>query len=273
MFRIRDSFAAGKFYSDDPSSLKSQIGSAFNHKLGPKGVKLHKIIAGIVPHSTIDLSGPVASWVYSRTGKSNFIILGASHRPLRQQFAIIKEGFWRTPLGETFVDSKMAKKITDICKLVEYDTLPHENEHSIEVQLPFLQYRFGSDFMFVPIMIHNQFADEDFLKNCTVVGQAIADAIRLSREDWIIIATSEFPYNKKTDAKMLKSIMKLDGKKFFDLIKESSANVCGFGAVATVLAASKKLRAKKSRLLKYASAVDLGSAPGLTGAYASIIIY
>lgn len=241
MFKIREPFAAGVLYEKEAGLLKNQLGKCFIHELGPKGMKPQQITAGIVPHNTIDSSGPIAAWLYSRLEKANFIILGASHKPMRSQFAMMKEGLWKTPLGELLVDTKIADKISDACDLIEYDALPHRTEHSIEMQLPFMQYRFGNDFKFVPILVFNQFADESFLNNCNSVGDAIANVIKGSKDKWVIIASSEFSQNKKFDNAIIRPLLKFESKKLFDKIKDSETNICGFGCIAAAIAAARKL--------------------------------
>jgi len=272
MFKIREPFASGVLYEKEAGLLKNQIERCFSHKLGPKGMKPQSLISGIVPHNSIESSGPIASWLYSRLEKTNFIILGAVHKPMQSQFAIMKDGLWKTPLGELLIDTKMANKISDSCDLIEYDSLPHQTEHSIEMQLPFLQYRFGNDIKFVPILVYNKFADESFLNNCNYVGDAILNDIKGSKDRWVVIASSDFSHGKKFDNAAIKTLMKLDGKKFFNKIKNNENKVCGFGCIAIAIAIAKGVGAGNAKLLKYASGSEVISNSSLTG-YASIIFY
>ena len=271
MFKIREPFAAGALYEKEAGLLRSQIEKCFRHKLGPKGMKTQPVVAGVVPHNSIESSGPIAAWLYSRLEKANFIILGAAHRPIKSRFAIMKEGLWKTPLGELAIDTKMADKISD-CELVEYDSLPHQNEHSIEVQLPFLHYKFGNDFKLVPILVYNQFADESFLDNCYYLGETIANSIKTTKDKWVVIASSDFSQDKKFNNMLLKDLVKFRGKKLFDKIKGNEAKVCGFGCIATAISVAKNLGAENSKLLKYANASEVMSNSGSTG-YASLIFY
>ena len=272
MFKFRNPHVSDILYESVPSLLKEQIGNCFTHKLGPKGMKFQKFTAGIVPDSSIASSGPVAAWTYSRLGKSNFIILGAAHKPIKTQFVMMQEGFWKTPLGELVIDVKMANRIADLSDLINYDAVPHETEHSVEVQMPFLQYMFGNDFKFVPILIYNQFADDNFLNTCNAVGGAIADAIKSSKDKWSIIATSDLTSRKKFDNKIIGHILKLRGEEMFSVLKETETKICGFGGIATAIAAAKNLNAKNSKLLKYAKASEISPTEAQAG-YASIIIY
>ena len=154
---IRPPAVAGMFYNLNSEMLSKQIKSCFDHKLGPKKSKEEKFIATVVPHAGYSYSGPIAAWSYSKIPKCNYIILGPNHRVFSSRFGVMKEGVWKTPLGSANIDDKVASKLIDGSPLLEYDILAHESEHSIEVQLPFLQYRFKEDFKFVPISVINEY--------------------------------------------------------------------------------------------------------------------
>lgn len=275
---IREPAVAGMFYDLNSQDLKKQIDACFKHKFGPKTMEKKPVKAGIVPHAGYQYSGPVAAWVYSMLEKANYIVLGPNHHGYGPAFAVMKEGLWKTPLGEVAIDRNVAEKILDGCKLVEYDITPHQHEHSIEVQLPFLQYRFGSEFKFVPICIRNEFPDDDFFKECELVGNAIADVIKREKERWVILASSDFSHYipqelaKDIDDYVIGSILKLDGREFFFRLSEKNASVCGFGPIATAMAAAKGLGAKKTEMLKYGTSGDITREFGSVVGYASIII-
>jgi AmmeMemoRadiSam system protein B len=279
MILIRQPVVAGSFYSYDPEILKKQISESFSHKLGPNGFKKQEFIAAVVPHAGYMYSGPVAAWVYSRIEKANYIIVGTNHSGMGSQFALMRNGLWKTPLGEVAIKEDVAEKILKESKIIEHDVIAHQHEHSIEVQLPFLQYRYNGDFKFVPIVILNEFADDVLLENCRLIGKAIANVIKKEKEKWIVLASSDFSHYlpqktaKKIDLSLIEEIKKLDEKKFFEKISEKNASVCGFGGIAATIVAAKELGAKKAELLKYATSGDItGDASSVVG-YASIIIY
>ena len=274
---VRPPAVAGMFYNLNSEMLRKQIKSCFDHKLGPKKIKEEKFIATVVPHAGYPYSGPVAAWSYSKIPKSNYIILGPNHRVFSSRFGVMKEGVWKTPLGSANIDNKVASKLIDSSPLIEYDILAHESEHSIEVQLPFLQYRFNEDFKFVPICVINEYPSFDFLEECKIVGKAIVDVIRKEKE-WIIIASSDFshyiPYEDalSTDNYVIEAILKLNEKDFFLRLQERNASVCGFGPIAIAIIASKELGAKKGELLKYSTSGDITSDKGSVVGYGSIIL-
>jgi hypothetical protein len=279
MISIRYPVVAGEFYNSDGEMLKRQIENCFKHKIGPKAMKRHDVIAAVVPHAGYAFSGPVAAWAYSRLEKANYIILGANHSGMGSRFAVMKSGLWKTPLGEIAIDQQMAEKLLEENDLLEYDVISHEHEHSIEVQLPFLQYKFGNDFRFVPINILGEFADDSLLDVCKAVGKSIANVIKKRKDKWIVLASSDFSHYvpqqkiKGMDMPAINAIKKLDEKGFFDKINEKNASVCGFGAIATAISAAKELKAKKAELLKYATSGDVSGDTSSVVGYASIIIY
>ncbi len=278
MFILRPPAVAGTFYNLDPEMLKKQINSCFKHKLGPKTMKKEKILSAIVPHAGYVYSGPVAAWVYSRIEKANYVIIGPNHTGVGEKFALMKNGLWKTPLGEVAISEQMAEKIKKECKILEYDVLAHQYEHSIEVQLPFLQFRFGSDFKFVPISILNEFADETLLESCKLIGKGIANAIKSEKDRWIVLASSDFSHYvphqtaKRIDKDLIKSIIRLNSKEFFEKINEKDASVCGFGPIAIAIEVAKNLGAKRGKLLKYATSGDITEEYGAVVGYAAIIL-
>jgi len=275
---IRPPAVAGMFYNLNAEMLRKQIKSCFDHKLGPKKIKEEKFIATVVPHAGYPYSGSVAAWSYSRIPKCNYIILGPNHRVFSSRFGVMKEGVWKTPLGSANIDDKVASKLIDSSPLIEYDILAHESEHSIEVQLPFLQYRFDEKFKFVPICVINEYPSFDFLEECKVVGKTIANVIKKEKKKWIIIASSDFshyiPHEDafSTDNYVIDAILRLNEKDFFLRLQERNASVCGFGPIAIAMVASKNLGAKKGELLKYTTSGDITADKGAVVGYGSIIL-
>jgi AmmeMemoRadiSam system protein B len=279
MINIRYPAVAGAFYNSDSEMLKKQIEGCFRHKLGPRAMKKHDVVAAVVPHAGYAFSGPIAAWVYSRLEKANYIILGTNHSGMGSRFALMRSGLWKTPLGEIAIDQQMAERLLEGSDILEYDVISHEHEHSIEVQLPFLQYRFGNEFKFVPINILGEYPDESLLDACKAVGKSIANVVKKQKDGWIILASSDFSHYvpqkkiKGMDLPAINAIKKLDEEKFFDNINEKDASICGFGAIATAIAAAKELKAKKTELLKYATSGDVSGDTSSVVGYASIIIY
>jgi len=272
---IRPPAVAGMFYELDPEKLKKEIKSCFSR--GKAEIKEESFKVCVVPHAGYLYSGPVAANVYSKLKKGNYIIVGPNHHPFGTKYSIMSSGEWKTPLGGVKIDEKMSREILK-CPLIKDDPYSHKFEHSIEVQIPFLQYRFGNDFSFVPLILINEYPNREFLEECRVIGKIIAEAIKKSEENWTLIASSDFshyiPYEQAYDIDnwLIESILKLDEKEFFERIEERGASVCGFGGIAVSIVAAKKLGAKEGKLIKYSTSGDvIGDKSSVVG-YAGIII-
>jgi AmmeMemoRadiSam system protein B len=170
---VRYPIVAGSFYPSDPDSLRAAIEESFKHPLGPGSLpsvseKRDKSIIGYVsPHAGYIYSGPVAAHVYydlARAGKpETIIIIGTNHTGLGSLVSVYPKGRWATPLGELEVDEELARTIVNNSSYAELDVYAHEEEHSVEVQLPFIQYIYGDSVRITPIVLalHNpQVADD-----------------------------------------------------------------------------------------------------------------
>ncbi|MBI4894122.1 MAG: AmmeMemoRadiSam system protein B [Candidatus Aenigmarchaeota archaeon] len=277
MFAIREPKAAGIFYNSDKKSLERDLDAAFGGKDGPGEAESEDPVAMITPHDKHHLCGSVSAWTYAKTGRTNYVIIGANHLDVGARFAIMKEGLWKTPLGEVAVSSRMAQKMIDKSKILEYDVMSHEGEHSVEVQLPFMQRMQGSEFKIVPIVIKNRFDDRDFMQQCVDLGKSIAQSLITEKERWVIIGTTDFtsgprPKVEKADKSLIESMRTLNCKKFFDAVHSSESYICGYGAVLATMSAAKEMKAKKSRLLKYKASTESVKGGRATTGYASIMI-
>jgi hypothetical protein len=274
---IRPPAVAGKFYDLEPERLKKQIKSCFSHKLGSSIIQEEDFKACVVPHAGYIYSGPVASNVYSKIKKANYVIIGPNHRPSENNYSIMTSGEWKTPLGGVKINENFSKNLLENCPLLKNDPLSHKPEHSIEVQIPFLQYRFDNDFSFVPILIGNR-PDHNLLEECKIVGDAIYKTIKDQKEEWIVIASSDFSHYvpqeqaERFDKWIIESILKLDEEELFNRILQKNVSVCGFVGIAVSIVISKKLGAKKGELLKYATSGDIINDKTSVVGYGSIII-
>ncbi|MEM5874417.1 MAG: AmmeMemoRadiSam system protein B [Candidatus Aenigmatarchaeota archaeon] len=273
---IREPAAAGSFYSLDKESLLKQIeNSIFKREFSPQTIKKESFKVCVVPHAGYDYSGPIAAHVYSRIEKANYIIIGPNHYGKGSKFSIYKKGMWKTPLGGILVDEEGSDELMKSNSLLDFDVLAHENEHSIEVQLPFLQFRFGSDFKIIPISVLNEFPDDELLKECKSIGTTIASFIK--KRNYILICSTDLshylPYEQcvEKDKKALDAIKKLNGKIFFEVLRKENINACGFGPVAIAITVAKKLGNKKALVLKYANSGDVTKDKKVNVGYSAII--
>jgi AmmeMemoRadiSam system protein B len=305
MGSIRKPAAIG-YYPPEKKSLEDSIRASFSDSHGAGEIPLinpqrsKKIIAGVAPHAGFIYSGPIASHLYKASAEDGFpetfILIGVKHRALRfQGAALMADGAWETPLGKCQIDSALAKRIIKISEnsganCILDSSEAHLDEHSIEVQLPFIQF-IGKNqpFEILPILISSpKFAI------CEKVGKTIASAIQKMKRDVLIIASTDFthygryfyaydpvgsgPVEKiiewvyETDADLIRKIEQLDGKALLDTVVKEERTMCGAGAVATTITAAKQLGATNGTCLKYATSYDIrGSSEAIVG-YASITL-
>ena len=278
---LRRPAVAGSFYAGDSKSLNIQIENCFLHKIGPGEIPLvnpkrqNNIIGLISPHAGYMYSGPVAAngfYKIALGGKPDtIIILGPNHQGFGENVSIMAEGKWKTPLGELEIDAEMAEDILKKSKIIKNDKKAHQYEHSIEVQLPFIQYIFGKDIKFVPICMTRQDIDTDI---------EIAKSIRSSVIDKniLIIASSDFThyepqeYAENVDKQAINAILEFNPKKLYDMIHHQNLTMCGPGPITVMLIACETLGAKKAELLKYATSGDVSGMYDQVVGYASLIV-
>lgn len=260
---IREPIVAGQFYPGSPSSLEAQI----KRFVDEKALK-EEVIGLVLPHAGYIYSGPVAGAAMSRTQfKDTFIILGPSHTGHGRPFSIMTEGTWKTPLGEVGIDSQLGKEILTRSTHLEEDHVAHLYEHSIEVQIPFLQY-FKRDIKIVPIVLSHSTAAV-----YKEIGKGIADAIKELNAEVVIIASSDMTHYEpqelagRKDTQAIDAILELNEDELLRRIEELHISMCGYAPTISLISAAKELGAKRAELVRYQTSGDV------TGDYTSVVGY
>jgi hypothetical protein len=265
---MRKPAVAGQFYSRNAEGLREELDNCF---AGTKGQGLPQLpaVGAVVPHAGYTYSGHVAAHVYARLPKAEtFIIIGPNHRGIGSAVSVSSET-WSTPLGSVEADREFIEKLPK--KIIDTDEDAHRQEHSLEVQVPFLQYAFKS-FRIVPIVMSLQ--DDETAKE---VGEEIAKAMSETKRNAIIIASSDFTHYepdsaaRQTDRQVIEAILEMDVEKMYRRIFEKDASVCGYGPIAAMLNATKKV-ASGGELLEYATSGDVVGDKSSVVGYAGIII-
>ncbi|HHF56707.1 MAG TPA: AmmeMemoRadiSam system protein B [Thermoplasmatales archaeon] len=273
----RKAVVAGHFYEGKKERLIEEIKECFLKGPGklPEVKKNGGKIKGlVVPHAGYMYSGYVAAFAYYEIAQDfpdKFIILGPNHHGYGASVAIMSEGTWETPLGEI----EIAEDARKYCRgIIKDDEIAHRYEHSIEVQLPFLQF-LSSDFTFIPICFGWQ--DWDTVKEAADILKEAEDAVFIASSDFSHVNFSGFPtpddideFVKKKDMLAIEKILQLDAKGLVEIVEEKNITMCGYGAVATMLEALKG-RAREAKLLKYATSYDIEPGTYCVG-YAAIAI-
>lgn len=260
---IRKPVVAGQFYPESPSQLKAMIKGLVDEQ-----AVREEVIGLVSPHAGYIYSGPVAGAVFSKIEfKDTFIIIGPNHTGRGKPLSIMTEGTWKTPLGEVELDSELGKKILAISSHLEEDKAAHLSEHSIEVQLPFLQY-FRRDIKLVPIML--AFSTGAVFKE---IGREIARAIRELNQEVVIIASSDMTHYepqesaRRKDSEAIEAILELNEDELLRRVDESNISMCGYAPTVVLISAAKELGVGSAELVRYQTSGDT------TGDYSSVVGY
>lgn len=267
---VRSPAVAGLFYPAQRDELERLVESC----LGPPPVHAPEPArACLVPHAGYPYSGAVAGAVYRRVRlPRRFIILCPRHYPVGQPLAILSSGSWLTPLGEAPVDGELASRLRRACSLLREDAEAHRMEHSLEVQLPFLQKLVG-EFRFVPIALGT-----GVLAALEELGRAIARAVTQTPEDVLIIASSDMNHyesdrvTREKDRLAIERILALDPVGLFRVVTEQEISMCGYAAAVAMLTAARELGASQAELVRYATSGDVTGEREAVVGYAGIVI-
>src|SRR5256712_4504586 len=251
---------AGQFYERDSGALRKQIDGCYRHPIGPGSKpaiakdRPRTLKGMVVPHAGYIYSGPVAAHAYAALARDgppeSFVILGPNHTGLGAMMALGAHD-WETPLGVATYDADLGARLQK--GPVTDDIIAHRHEHSIEVQLPFLQDLF-QEVTFAPICMGLQ-----ELKYAVEIGEIVRDAIQ--GKDVVVPASTDFSHYipkaeaARRDRKAIDKILASDVKGFYRTIQEEDVSMCGYGpAIAMMTAAA----TAKLPILKHTSLGDVG---------------
>jgi hypothetical protein len=276
---VRLPVVAGQFYDGTKESLLKQIEWCYRHPQGPGTIAQAKLgprnVLGLVsPHAGYMYSGPVAAHGFACLAEDGMpksvVIVSPNHTGTGSGVSIMLSGSWKTPLGEVKIDQELAEAILKSSEIIDRDEEAHACEHSIEVQLPFLQH-LSRNFTFVPITMMLQDG-----RTSVEVGEAISRAS--VKKDVLVIASTDFTHYEsqnsaaKKDRKAIDKILSLDGSGLLQVVEEEAISMCGYGPVVAMLQASKNLGAKKAKLLKYATSGETAGPMTQVVGYGSIAV-
>lgn len=264
---IRPPVVAGRFYESNKSSLLEQVEGCFSHNLGVGSQELEKsgrLVALISPHAGYMFSGPPASYGFARLKQEQvlperIILLGPKHTRYGGNFSVSASSSWETPMGSVPVDTEFCREICQKVNGFALDEASHQLEHSLEVQLPFLQYVYKEKKMaIVPIAIgYNSFKElkthfEDFRK--------FLGTKDLSRT--LFIVSSDFSHDTprelayKLDSEVIEKILDLSAEGFYNLVVGDDRSVCGVMPITALLLLLGE-KSIKAKLLKYSTSMDV----------------
>jgi AmmeMemoRadiSam system protein B len=214
-------------------------------------------------------SGPIAASGFYELAKDGLpdtvVVLGPNHTGYGSGLSLMREGTWQTPLGNVEIDTELADAIVSETSIVDVDELAHRFEHSIEVQLPFLQYLYGDKFKLVPLCFLMQDYD-----SAVEVGGALTEA--LDARNVVVIASSDMTHYEsakqaeKKDRSALEAITALDARRFYETVEAQNITACGYAPITALITYAKGVNAK-AEVLSYHNSGDA------SGDYSSVVGY
>jgi len=261
---IRRPVVAGQFYPQTEASLRKMLSGLIDPASEKQGA-----IGVIMPHAGYVYSGQVAGLTISKVDlKKTVVILGTNHTGRGERFSIMTSGSWMTPLGEVKIDTEIACSMLKEGPLLKEDTLAHLQEHSIEVEIPFLQY-LKNDIKIVPISVSPQAE----LSECQRLGEDMANGFKKIGRSGLFMASTDMTHYeseeiaKEKDRLAIDAIMDMSEEKLFNVVKEKDISMCGLSAACGLISVCKNLGAKKAGLVKYQTSGDI------SGDYSSVVGY
>ncbi len=258
---------AGTFYPGREKALRNTLDSFI------EDAAKEKVLAVLSPHAGYTYSGMVAGKLYSRVVITDTVVLlGPTHRYAAAEFSLFAKGSWETPLGEVKIDEQLAATLLENCSLVQENAAAHDMEHSLEVQVPFLQY-LKPDVKIVPILIGS--GRYDSLKT---LGQCLSKSITDFAHDTLIVASSDMSHTDSSnpqkqkrisdlDKEAIEKFTALDDKGFHDFITGERITMCGYAPATSAIVAAKALGAATGELVDYRTSYDI------TGDYSYVVGY
>jgi len=258
MTSIREPVVAGAFYPGSPAALSAELKRLFGSSVDVSEREITSPVGLIAPHAGYAYSGPTAAVGYRQLatlGQPKWaIVLGANHTGLGRPVSLARVGIWRTPLGDAPIATELADRL--VATGLEVADEAFLREHSIEVQLPFLQFLFGAEIPFVPICVMLP-----PLSELIAFGEAISQVI--SDEPGVVVVSSDFTHYqpeevaRRIDHEAIERILALNVEGFYRSLVEERLSICGGGAITILMTIARKLGWNDTQLLSYATSGDV----------------
>ncbi|MGC1483893.1 MAG: AmmeMemoRadiSam system protein B [Candidatus Acidiferrum sp.] len=266
---LRPPAVSGRFYPSNPTELSTLVKQCTKIEKDAVPVRAK---ACLVPHAGYIYSGQVAGAVYARMAiPRKIVILGVRHYPRGENAAILSSGAWRTPLGDAGIDEPLAEALRTACPLLREDSVAHNTEHSLEVQIPFLQV-LKLEFTFVPIAL-GTLRFEDLVS----VGEGIGRVLAASTEEILLLTTSDLNHYENDemtrikDGKAIEQILALDARRLYDTCRNEAISMCGLGPTVAMLTALHSLGTVRPELVCYATSADVSGDFNAVVGYAGML--
>lgn len=264
---VRAPAVAGSFYPGRAEALRLELDG-----LIPE-LKRERALAVVAPHAGYAYSGKVAGAVYARVEiPRDVVILCFNHRGVGSDFAVWPEGAWRTPLGDVPVNAELAKAIREAFPAAEFDETGHKDEHSGEVQVPFLQHE-RPDVWIAPVALSVGY-DERSVARIRAFGQALAGV----PGEFLVVASTDLnhyedqPTTVAKDEAVIRAIEALDERSLLDEVRSREVSMCGVAPTVAAITYAKAKGAARARTVAHATSGDVSGDFDRVVGYAGVLI-
>lgn len=270
---IRSSILAGTWYPENKRTLSKTI-EGYLSGVNAGSLK-GELMAVVVPHAGYMYSGQVAAHAYARLQKRNFkrvILIGPSHKVGFRGVSVNLQSGYETPLGVVPVDRDLGKKIIDAHALIQWVPRAHASEHSLEIQLPFLQTVL-KDFQIVPIIM----GEQDF-QTCSYLSRTLVRVMK-NLDGTLLLASTDLSHfhnykrARELDLNFIKRVQDFDPQGLADALFSGKCEACGGGPVITVMLTAQALGANRAAILNYANSGDVTGDHDRVVGYVSAALY
>lgn len=266
---VRDAAVAGQFYPGNAGAIEKAV----RDQLAGAESVVENAIGVMAPHAGYMYSGAVAGAVYGSVKvPGKLVVLGPNHTGIGSRASVMAKGRWRMPLGDVPIDEDLAREMLAGSQVLSEDATAHVFEHSIEVQLPFLQYLHpGITFVPISLMVNDA-------ASCSDIGAAVAAAISRRRDRVLIVASSDMShYERQNEAERkdmmaLEKVLELDPDGLLETVDENSISMCGVAPTAAMLYAARELGASRGTLIKYQTSGDVTGDINQVVGYAGVVV-
>ena len=270
---VRHPAVSGRFYPSDSHSLIKEIKRHIKQSAETKSSEKIRATGVISPHAGLTYCGEVAGAVYSNIEiPDTIILLGPNHTGAGEQVSIMAEGTWQMPQGKIEIDHELADAICRISAIAKKDNKAHQKEHSIETQLPFLQF-YRDNFKIIPICMMRL-----GLEQCKELCHAIVTAIEQTGRSILIVASSDMTHYEthenatKKDKGAINQILNLDARGLFNEVRDKNISMCGVNPAVIMMMCACKIGAKEAFLAKYMTSGEISGDMDHVVGYAGIIV-
>jgi AmmeMemoRadiSam system protein B len=265
--KVRSCSVAGMFYPRDPHHLEQLVAGYLEAGVEPGGAGVGGVKGIVAPHAGYQYSGAVAGRAFAALGpdfEGTFVVIGPSHRGCLTCSSAIP---WETPVGVVDADTGFVKELG-----VEVDEFSHQGEHSLEVQMPFIKYRFPRA-RIAPVMMGDQGP-----RSSADLAEKIVKAQQRTGREIRIVASSDFSHYvpdevaKKDDLYAIEALRNLDTTGFYRRVADRGVSACGYGPIATLCLAAREQGATRGELLAYRTSGDVTGDHEQVVGYAAIAV-